>query len=130
MPCAEFSIMPGILNVYFLPKLVEPEELLDETAVVIDVLRSTTTIVHALAAGAREVIPCAEVEEARKIAGELPSDESSSAENAADWRYRGSIWATRRKTTRPSGSAAKRSSLPPPTARGRWPMPNRRRRFF
>ena len=49
--------MPGILNVYALPKLVEPEELAGGSAVVIDVLRSTTTIVHALAAGAREVIP-------------------------------------------------------------------------
>ena len=42
--------MSGTLNVYALPKLVEPKELLGGTAVVIDVLRSTTTIVHALAA--------------------------------------------------------------------------------
>jgi 2-phosphosulfolactate phosphatase len=63
--------MPGILNVYALPKLVEPEELLGGTAVVIDVLRSVTTIVHALAAGAREVIPCAEVEQALRIAGRI-----------------------------------------------------------
>ena len=48
------SNMPGMLNVYTLPKLVEPEELLGGTAVVIDVLRSTTTIVHALAAGAEK----------------------------------------------------------------------------
>jgi 2-phosphosulfolactate phosphatase len=67
--------MPGILNVYVLPKLVEPEDLLGGTAVVVDVLRSTTTIIHALAAGAREVIPCAEVEEARKVARQLPSDQ-------------------------------------------------------
>ncbi|MGO9113009.1 MAG: 2-phosphosulfolactate phosphatase [Thermoguttaceae bacterium] len=67
--------MPGILNVYTLPKLVEPEELLGGTVVVIDVLRSTTTIVHALAAGAREVIPCAEVAEARKIASRFPPDQ-------------------------------------------------------
>ena len=78
--------MPGMLNVYALPKLVEPEELLGGTAVVIDVLRSTTTIVHALAAGAREVIPCAEVEEARKIAGQLPPARSCSAANGAGWR--------------------------------------------
>jgi 2-phosphosulfolactate phosphatase len=65
--------MPGTLNVFTLPKLVEPEELLGGTAVVIDVLRSTTTIVHALAAGAREVIPCAEVEDARRIARQFPS---------------------------------------------------------
>ena len=67
--------MPGMLNVYALPKLVEPKDLLGGTAVVIDVLRSTTTIVHALAAGAREVVPCAEVEEARQIASQLPSNE-------------------------------------------------------
>jgi 2-phosphosulfolactate phosphatase len=66
--------MPGTLNVYALPKFVEPEELLGGSAVVIDVLRSTTTIVHALAAGALEVIPCAEVEEARAVACQFPSD--------------------------------------------------------
>src|SRR5205807_6516908 len=37
-------------------------------AVVIDVLRATTTIVHALAAGCTDVRPCAEVEEARALA--------------------------------------------------------------
>ncbi len=66
--------MPGTLNVYALPKFVEPEELLGGSAVVIDVLRSTTTIVHAMAAGVREVIPCAEVEEARAVACQFPSD--------------------------------------------------------
>ncbi len=67
--------MPGTLNVYALPKLVEPAELQGGTAVVIDVLRSTTTIIHALAAGAREVIPCTEVEQARTIARRFPSDQ-------------------------------------------------------
>jgi 2-phosphosulfolactate phosphatase len=67
--------MPGTLNVYALPKLVEAKDLVGGTAVVIDVLRSTTTIVHALAAGAREVIPCAEVEEARQIVCQLSSDQ-------------------------------------------------------
>jgi 2-phosphosulfolactate phosphatase len=64
-----------MLNVYTLPKLVEPEELLGGSAIVIDVLRSTTTIVHALAAGAREVVPCAEVDEARRIARQFPPDQ-------------------------------------------------------
>jgi 2-phosphosulfolactate phosphatase len=40
--------------------------------VVIDVLRASTTIVYALAAGAREVIPCRTIDEARKLARELP----------------------------------------------------------
>lgn len=60
------------LRVYFLPSLVEPAALANSTAVVIDVLRATTTIVHALAAGAEAVIPCQEIATAREIAGSLP----------------------------------------------------------
>jgi 2-phosphosulfolactate phosphatase len=43
------------------------------TSVVIDVLRATTTIVHALAAGARAVVPCATIEEANQRAAALPA---------------------------------------------------------
>jgi 2-phosphosulfolactate phosphatase len=56
------------LDVYLLPALVESAELTGKRVVVVDVLRATTTIVHALAAGATEVVPCLEVEEAREIA--------------------------------------------------------------
>ncbi|MDZ4780040.1 MAG: 2-phosphosulfolactate phosphatase, partial [Planctomycetia bacterium] len=49
-----------------------PEALSGATLVVIDVLRATTTITAALAAGAKEVIPCFEIDEARRIAAELP----------------------------------------------------------
>jgi 2-phosphosulfolactate phosphatase len=44
------------------------------TAVVIDVLRATTTIVTALAAGAREVLVCRAIEEARQRATRLPGE--------------------------------------------------------
>ena len=67
--------MPQQLNVYALPTLVAPEELVGGTAVVIDVLRASTTIIHALEAGAVEVIPCLEVEDALKIAAGLPKSE-------------------------------------------------------
>jgi len=67
--------MPNILNVYALPKLVAPEEMTGGTVVVIDVLRACTTIAHALEAGAREVIPCEEVDEARSIAQRVPDGE-------------------------------------------------------
>jgi 2-phosphosulfolactate phosphatase len=67
--------MKPTLNVYALPKYVEPEELAGGTAVVIDVLRSATTIVHALAAGADEVIPCLEVADALALAEKWPADE-------------------------------------------------------
>jgi 2-phosphosulfolactate phosphatase len=60
--------MPPHLNVYGLPKYAAPQELIGGTAVVIDVLRATTTIVYALEAGAKEVIPCREIEEARALA--------------------------------------------------------------
>lgn len=59
------------LNVYALPTAVTPEELIDATVVVIDVLRASTTIVQALEAGAAEVIPCLEVEDAWRTAAEL-----------------------------------------------------------
>ena len=40
-------------------------------AVVIDVLRATTTITQALAAGYRQVLACGEVEQARELAGQV-----------------------------------------------------------
>jgi 2-phosphosulfolactate phosphatase len=64
--------MPS-LNVHFLPALTTPEALTGSAVVVIDVLRATTTIATALAAGARKVIPCQEVEEAREVAAKLPA---------------------------------------------------------
>ncbi|MGI8978034.1 MAG: 2-phosphosulfolactate phosphatase [Pirellulaceae bacterium] len=59
------------LNVHLLPALVEPRELAGKTVVVIDVLRATTTIIHALAAGAKEVMPLLEVQEAQELARKL-----------------------------------------------------------
>jgi 2-phosphosulfolactate phosphatase len=59
------------LFVHLLPTLFEPADLRGGTAVVIDLLRGSTTIIHALAAGAEAVIACGEVEEARRIAANL-----------------------------------------------------------
>lgn len=59
------------LHVHLLPSLVPRDDLRGSTVVVIDVLRATTTIAYALAAGAAGVIPCLEVEEARRVAEEL-----------------------------------------------------------
>ena len=63
--------MSRTLTVHFLPSLVKPQYLSGSAVVVIDVLRATTTITHALAAGAEAVIPCEEVSEAREIARKL-----------------------------------------------------------
>ena len=62
--------MQETLRVYGLPSIVSPEEMAGGTVVVIDVLRASTTIVHALEAGAAQVIPCLEIEGARRIAAE------------------------------------------------------------
>jgi 2-phosphosulfolactate phosphatase len=67
--------MKPTLNVYVLPRYAEPAELSGGTAVVIDVLRAATTIVHALAAGAEEVIPCLEVADAKALAQRFRPDE-------------------------------------------------------
>src|SRR6266436_6063480 len=59
------------VQVHLLPCLVPRGRLAGGLAVVVDVLRATTTIVHALAAGCTSVRPCAEVEEARELAGQM-----------------------------------------------------------
>ena len=59
------------VHVYLLPELAPPGRLAGGVAVVIDVLRATTTIVHALAAGCTCVRPCLEVEEAKALADQM-----------------------------------------------------------
>lgn len=64
------------VSVHFLPILFEPAELRGGVAVMIDLLRASTTIVHALSAGANAVIPCQTVEEAKTAAANLSSAET------------------------------------------------------
>jgi 2-phosphosulfolactate phosphatase len=63
------------LDVYLSPVEVVPGELAGRTAVVIDVLRASSTIVEALAAGARTIFPVASVEEATRLANTLGRSE-------------------------------------------------------
>ena len=55
------------ISTYRLPEDIPVHFCMNKTAVVIDVLRATTTIVTALCNGARNVIPVAEVEEAVEL---------------------------------------------------------------
>ena len=59
------------VHVHLLPGLIPAGALAGGVAVVIDVLRATTTIVHALAAGCDAVIPCLEIDDARRTAADL-----------------------------------------------------------
>jgi 2-phosphosulfolactate phosphatase len=58
--------------VHLLPSLIPPGSLRGGVAMVVDVLRATTVMVHALANGAEAVIPCGEIEEAQAVAASLP----------------------------------------------------------
>ena len=55
------------LSVHFLPALMQAESLSGGTAVIIDILRASSTITTALLNGARSVIPCGSADEARRI---------------------------------------------------------------
>ena len=68
--------MPSVIRVHFLPAFVRPDELFGATVVMIDVLRASTTIASAVAAGAQAVIPCAEIDNARRIAESFDSDQA------------------------------------------------------
>ncbi len=62
-----------VIHVHLSPSLVPAERFVGGVAVVIDVLRATTTMVYALAAGCDRIRPCATVEEARHLADHLPA---------------------------------------------------------
>lgn len=62
------------LTVYFTPLGVTPNGIAGKPVLVIDVLRTTTTIVAALQHGARAVFPAATAEEALRVAGNLERD--------------------------------------------------------
>ncbi len=62
------------LDVHFSQSQVDEMQLREKNVVVIDVLRSSTTVVTALQNGAREVIPVGSIESAVKISGSLFGD--------------------------------------------------------
>jgi 2-phosphosulfolactate phosphatase len=62
------------IDVYFTPQEIGEERLKDQLAVVVDVLRFSTTICAALAAGAKEIIPAESVASAIQLASILTRD--------------------------------------------------------
>ena len=59
------------LRVHELPAHVEPTELAGRTSIVIDMLRASSTICYALAAGAQCVVPLLEVDETLALATQM-----------------------------------------------------------
>lgn len=64
------------IDAYFTDREVDQGALTDATVVVIDVVRSTTTIVEALANGARGIYPTVSTEEAVKLAQSLGREDT------------------------------------------------------
>jgi len=62
------------VETYFIPTMVAPARLATKNAVVIDVLRASTSMVTALANGAKLIIPCDSVEKAFLLKSQLGSD--------------------------------------------------------
>jgi len=62
------------LDVYLTPGEVAAADVAERAVVVIDVLRATSTIVEALASGARNVFPVGSIEEALRLANTLGRD--------------------------------------------------------
>jgi len=60
------------VDIQLVPSPPDPDTLLDRTVVVIDVLRATSVMVHAMFQGALEIIPVATVEEAFQTATGFP----------------------------------------------------------
>ena len=61
------------IDVHFVPSPLNPRLLSDRAVVVIDVLRATSVMVHALSEGAIEIIPITTVEEALQRVKTFPS---------------------------------------------------------
>ena len=62
------------LHVHLLPSLIEADALNGGTAVIIDILRASTTMITALQNGATRVIPCGTTEEAFRLRDQSPQD--------------------------------------------------------
>lgn len=67
------GVQPAVY-VHLLPSLIPPGAMEGGIAVVVDVLRATTVMVHALAAGCQAIIPCGEIDEALKIKARCPRE--------------------------------------------------------
>ncbi|MFQ5536740.1 MAG: 2-phosphosulfolactate phosphatase [Gemmatimonadota bacterium] len=64
------------IDVHFTPAELDSAALADATVVVVDVIRATTSMIEALAAGAKAIFPTASTEEAVRLATSLGRDDT------------------------------------------------------
>ena len=64
------------VDVFFSPSVVDEASVEGKTAIVIDVIRATSTLVEALANGARAIFPTVSTEEAVKLASGLGREDT------------------------------------------------------
>ncbi|MCA9186448.1 MAG: 2-phosphosulfolactate phosphatase [Pirellulaceae bacterium] len=62
------------LHFHFLPSSVRSDRLTGQCAIVIDVLRATTCMATGLAHGVKQIIPVLEIDQARRMAGDLQTE--------------------------------------------------------
>jgi 2-phosphosulfolactate phosphatase len=72
MPSVTIHLLPSLIYPAASPDFTGEGRLKGSSAVVIDVLRATTTIIHALAAGAERIIPLDSIDRARQVHRSLP----------------------------------------------------------
>lgn len=63
------------ISIHLLPTLIPPGALNGGIAIVVDILRATTAMIHAIDSGIESIIPCVEVDEALEIAERLGHDQ-------------------------------------------------------
>lgn len=74
LPGERRNLMVRQLHVHLLPSLIEADVLNSGTAVIIDILRASSTMITALQNGATCVIPCGTTEEAFRLRDQSPQD--------------------------------------------------------
>jgi 2-phosphosulfolactate phosphatase len=61
------------VSVHLLPALLRRESIRGSCVIVLDVLRATSVMVHALVAGCEQIIPCLEIDDALRVRDGLPA---------------------------------------------------------
>src|SRR2546430_9634775 len=104
------------IDVYFTPLGFNAGDVSGRGVVVIDVLRATTSVVTALANGAKAVIPAATSEEAVRLASNLEKDGVLLAGERKSVKIEGFALGNSPREMVPAVVAGENTDLPPPQA--------------